>query len=334
MIFIIPIILGAVALGSAALGVAAGTEGVSNIKEAQKIGERAQERYERAISNLKADLEATNRSAETYGQLQLQVKVHTIGRFIALIEKIGQRGSLTELRFLDGLEISSGQLKEYKAAVIEAEEWLTGGVSAALTGAAAASGAANLARSFGTTMVTTTVTRFFGLWTTEVVTEVGISQLTGAAARSATVAWLGGGSMAVGGVVLGGITLGPALMVGGFQLAGKGEEALTKAREYEAKVNTEIEKVEAAQEFLKRVEQRIEELSELVKKLASRAGLLLDELEAHPFDKQRDAGKFQQVALSFKALAEIMKTPVLDEEGNLNPATVTITAKYQTLGDN
>lgn len=333
MIFIIPIILGAVALGSGVLGVASGAEGVSNMKEAQKIGERAQERYERAISNFKADFEATNTSVKTYGQLQLQVLVRTIGRFIAFLEKIGQHGSLTDLLFLDGLEISFEQLKEYKAAVIEAQEWLNGGVSAAVTGAATASGAASLARSFGTTMATTTVTKLFGLWTTEVVTEIGISQLTGAAARSATVAWLGGGSMAVGGFVLGGITLGPALMVGGFQLAGKGEEALTKAREYEAKVNTEIEKIEADKERLKRVEKMIGELSELVQKLKSRAGLLLDELESHPFDKQRDVGKFQQVLLLITALAEIIKTPVLDEEENLNPATVTIKAKYQTLGD-
>ncbi len=334
MIFVIPIILGAVALGSAALGVKAGAEGVSNIKEAQKIGERAQERYERAISNFRADFEATNRFAETYGQLQLQAKVHTIGRFVAFIEKIGQRGSLTDLRFLDGLDISSGQIEEYKAAVIEAEEWLTGGVSAAVTAAAAASVTANLARSVGTTMVTTTVTRFFGLWTTEVVAEVGISQLTGAAARSATLAWLGGGSMAVGGFVLGGITLGPALMVGGFQLASKSEKALTKAREYEATVNTEIKKIEAAQEFLKQVEQRISELSGLVHKLESRAMRALDEMESQPFDRKRDASKFQQVALLIKALAEIMKTPVLNEEGNLNPALLTITAKYQLLGDN
>lgn len=72
----------------------------------------------------------------------------------------------------------------------------------------------------------------------------------------------------------------------------------------------------------------------MVQKLESRVGLLLDELESYPFDKQRDAGRFQQVALFIKALAEIMKTPVLDEEGNLNSATITIIAKYQTLGDN
>jgi hypothetical protein len=235
----IPLILGAVALGTAAVGAMKSSEGIGNMNEAKKIGEVAQKRYDRAVSQLKAEWEATNKLPEEYGQLQLKVKTCTIGRFVAFIERIGQRASQSELRFLEGLDISTQQIKEYKTTAIEAEDWVKGSVSAVVAGAAAGSGAVTLARSVGTV----TVTRFFGLWAT----EVGISQLGGAAARNATIAWLGGSSMAVGGLVLGGITLGPALMVGGFQLA---------------------------------------------------------------------------------------KTPILDSEGQLNPAAATIQAKYRILGGN
>lgn len=323
----IPLILGAVALGTAVLGVGAGATGVDNMNEAKEIGERAQKRYEDAVNQLKADWEATNKLAEEYGQLQLDVMMRTIGRFVDFIERNIGKAKQSEKEFLEGLDISTQQIKEYKATAIEAEEWVKGGVSAAVAGAAAGSGAVTLAKSVGTA----TVTRFFGLWAT----EVGISQLGGAAAWNATVAWLGGSSMAVGGFVLGGITLGPALMVGGFQLAGKGEKALTKAREYEAKVNTEVAKIEEARDCLQQVERRIVELKDLVKSLNNRAVLGLNELESKPyFDKDRDASKFQQVALLVKALVEIMKTPVLDNEGNLNPATATIKAKYRNLKGN
>jgi hypothetical protein len=322
----IPIILGALALGSAVLGVGAGAAGVADMNEAKEIGDRAQQRYETAVNQLKADWEAVNKSAEVYGQIQLRVKQGTITRFVAFIERIGQRASQSDMSFLAGLDITTQQIKEYKTAAVEAQEWVKGGVSAAIAGAAAGSGAITLARSVGTA----TVTRFFGLWAT----EVGISQLGGAAAWNATLAWLGGSSMAVGGAVLGGVTLGPALMVGGFQLAGKGEEALTKAREYEAKVNTEIANIEAAKDFLQQVRRRITELSSLVEDLNTRAVLSLNELESKPFDRDRDASKFQEVALLVKALAEIMKTPVLDNEGQLNPASRTIQAKYRTLGGN
>lgn len=265
--------------------------------------------------------EVTNKLAREYGQLQTDVKVRTIGRFVAFLERIGQRASQSDMQFLEGLDISVQQFQEYKATVIEAHEWINGGVSAAVAGAAAASGAATIARSIGTV----TVTRFFGLWAT----EVGISQLGGAAARSATITWLGGSSIASG------IMLGPALMVGGFQLAGKGEEALTKAREYEAEVNTKIAKIAADNDLIRQVKRRIIELSNLVKSFNTYAVVALNEIESLPsFDTKRDASKFQQVALLVKALAEIIKTPILDSQGDLNPATATIQAKYRNLGAN
>jgi len=173
-------------------------------------------------------------------------------------------------------------------------------------------------------------------------TGTAIGSLSGAAAWNATLAWLGGGSLAAGGggmalgsLVLGGITVGPAVLIGGFVLAGQGEKALTKARKYEAEVNTAIAKINAAKDFIKQVRRRISELNHLVESLNERAVLGLDELESLPsFDKDRDASKFQQVALLVKALAEIMKTPVLDSKGKLNPITATIQAKYRTLGGN
>jgi hypothetical protein len=117
--------------------------------------------------------------------------------------------------------------------------------------------------------------------------------------------------------------------------AGEGEKALTKARKYEVEVNIAIAKIEAAKDFMQQVRRRIIELMDLVESLNNLAVIGLDELESLPtFDKNRDASKFQQVGLLMKALAEIMKTPVLDNEGQLNPITATIQAKYRTLGGN
>jgi hypothetical protein len=46
MIFIIPLIFGAVALIIAGVGVAAGVDGVSKIEEAKKLGKAAHKRHE------------------------------------------------------------------------------------------------------------------------------------------------------------------------------------------------------------------------------------------------------------------------------------------------
>ncbi|MBD2490495.1 hypothetical protein [Aulosira sp. FACHB-615] len=320
----IPFILGAIALGTAAYGAIKGTEGVSNIKEANDIGSRSQKRHESSVTQLKADWEATHKLAEEYGQFQMNVKIHTIGRFVAFIEQLGQRSS-QDMQFLEGLDgISVQQIQQYKADAMEAEHFFKGGVKAVIAGAAAGQAATSLATSVGVAS-----------------TGAAISGLSGAAAWNATLAWLGGGALTAGGggmfvgtFVLGGITVGPALAVTGFVLAGKGEEALTNAREYEAKVNIEIAKLEAARDFLVQVRRRMTELSNLVENLNNRAIFNLEELESLPFERNRDASKFQQVGLLVKALAEIMKTPVLDSEGQLNPVTATIQAKYRTLGGN
>ena len=106
---------------------------------------------------------------------------------------------------------------------------------------------------------------------------------------------------------------------------------MTKARRYEAKINTEIAKLDVFEDFLEQVQRRIAELQDLVKNLNNKAINGLDELELKPFVRERDAEKFQQVALLMKALAEIMETPVLDVEGNLNQATTELKAKYRTI---
>ncbi|MEH2262078.1 hypothetical protein [Nostoc sp.] len=322
----IPLILGAIALGTAAFGAVKGAEGVGNMNEAKEIGERAEKRHSYAVSELKADWETTNKLAEEYGQLQLDVMISTVGRFVDFIERNIGKAKQSEKEFLEGLEgISVQQIKEYKAAAVEAEQFFNGGAKAIGAAAAGYGGAMSLATSVG---VASTGTLIGGL--------------SGAAAWNATLAWLGGGSLAAGGggmalgsLVLGGITVGPAVLIGGFVLAGEGEKALAKAWEYNAEVNTAIVKIEAAKDFMQQVKRRITELQGVFECLNKSAILGLEELESLPsFNKNRDASKFQKVALFVKALAEIMKTPVLDNEGQLNPVTATIQTKYRTLGGN
>lgn len=312
----IPIIIGAVALGSAAVGALAGAAGKADMDLAKKIARRSQARHESAITSLKAKFDETNNWAEVYGQVQLRVRVGTIGRFVSFIERLGQQASQGDVRFLEGLDISVQQLKEYKATALEAEKMSNGLVSAASAGVAAGAGAVGVAQAVGTVAVP----QLFGLLTT----EVAVSQLGAAGVLT----YLGGGSLALGGAVLGGIALGPALMVGGFHMAGKGEEALTQARKYEADAEAKIATIKVTKEALQQIEQRIRELGRLVEKLESRAKTALDELESQPFDRHRDADKFNQVRLLVKALADIVKTPILNSEGTLNLGTVTILEKY------
>ncbi|BEE03932.1 hypothetical protein [Aeromonas veronii] len=82
-------------------------------------------------------------------------------------------------------------------------------------------------------------------------TGTAISGLSGAAATNATLAWLGGGSLASGGfgmaggtMVLGGLVAGPLLAIGGSVLAYKAAEAKDEAYSQYCKILTQIKKGE------------------------------------------------------------------------------------------
>lgn len=317
----IPIILGAAALATAGYGVLKGAEGTSNIFHAQEIGELAESTYKVAITGLEKDREKTNQLASNYGKLQLQIASITVRRFVDFIERTGRKASQSEQEFLSSFDLSMQQLNQYKAVVINAESTLGGVVMAGAAASAAYSGVLGVATSVGVAS-----------------TGAAISGLSGAAATNATLAWLGGGAlsaggggMALGSLVLGGITVGPALAIGGFVLAGQGEVALTKAMRYKAKVHEAIEKILSIHEVFQQIKNRINELSNLLKNINERSLELLDDLESHNFDPQQDAQMFQQVALMIKALVEIMKVPILTENGDLNTATATLIVNYSRI---
>ncbi|MEH1831887.1 MAG: hypothetical protein V7L29_07400 [Nostoc sp.] len=103
----ISLILGAIALGTATFGAVKGAESVGNMNEAKEIGERAKNCHLYAVNELKADWEVTNKFAEEYGQLQLDVMRSTIGRFVDFIERNIGKAKQSEKEFLEGSKSST-----------------------------------------------------------------------------------------------------------------------------------------------------------------------------------------------------------------------------------
>ena len=293
-------------------------------QKARKLAEEAKIRYESAVENLKKDEATTNRLAERYGDIQLHVMTTTVRRFIKFLENSGRKTSESDKKILEGINFSVQQINEYKAATMNAESYLVGAVKSATAATAGYSGAIGIATSIGAAS-----------------TGTAISSLSGAAAWNATLAWFGGGAIAAGGggmavgtIVLGSITVVPALAIGGFFAAREGKKAMTKAREYEAQVNVAIAEIEFAREFAQQVSSRITELRGIFEEINSRAIAGLDNLEAHVIDSKINTDKFQHVGLLMKGLIEILKTPVLNPQGQLNLGVVKILDKYRTLSGN
>ncbi len=176
-------------------------------------------------------------------------------------------------------------------------------------------------------------------------TGTAISTLSGAAAESATLAALGGGSLAAGGggVALGAtalnfVTAGPALLIGGIVLNSKGEKALTQAKEFTADTRLKQADVAALRSLFGGVEQRADEMDRILDDLVLRAVAAMDtleslELEFGGFSARDHAEEFQQAMGLVVGVRDVATTPVVDEDGGLNPQTMRMKVKYRRLTD-
>jgi len=218
-----------------------------------------------------------------------------------------------------GVEVSMPELPDMKNEIKQARAWIKGGAAGA-TAAIAAPQAALLGVSTFATASTGTA----------------ISSLTGAAATNATLAWLGGGSVAAGGggmatgsAVLGLIAAAPAAFIGGMTVAVVGSKQKTSATKYAAEVSVAIEHVRTAIALLPMIRDRVEELSEVLESLARRADAAIDALEMLEFDPDQHAADFSTAIQLVRAIREVVNTPLLDEEtGELTDVSLKIVRKY------
>jgi hypothetical protein len=151
-------------------------------------------------------------------------------------------------------------------------------------------------------------------------------------------AWLGGGSLAAGGggVALGAtalnvVTVGPALLVAGLVFNGKGEKAVTQAREYEARVAVAVEEQAAFRNRLGTVNDRVRELSVTLRGLVSRAQASLHDVEQVPFDPAVHVEMFDRTMRLAMAVREFCLVPVLGDGGALNSDTEKLIIKYREM---
>lgn len=164
-------------------------------------------------------------------------------------------------------------------------------------------------------------------------TGTAISSLSGAAATNATLAWLGGGSLASGG---GGIAAGTAVL-GGLQVAATGGVALiaagllassyysnklTKIEKRAAQIATEVKHMESCWPVIDGVVRRTNELITATNQMAVRTaeslGRLLPLVPDFDCNNSYYPQTFQRTALFMKALIELINTPLLDEDGNVS----------------
>lgn len=160
-------------------------------------------------------------------------------------------------------------------------------------------------------------------------TGAAISGLSGAAATSATLAWLGGGSVAAGGggvaagqMVLAGLVAAPAAVALAAFVSWQGRRLRRSQREVSAQLRTVEAELRVAEERSRAVRERSGQVRRVLRDLATLVGPRLaayQELLEHK-DDYRDFDSAERADLAVLAslvttTVAVLATPVADENG-------------------
>ncbi len=234
----LPLIIGAAALATAAFGAKKGYDGYQKHSEADDIVKAAQSRYDKKKAIFDERENETSTALDLLGKKELEIG-KSIGEFKTLAEKLINKLNTSLHKKLE-INIPKHQLEK-----IESYSYTAIGVLGSIAGAGIAGAAAGFAV-YGGVMALGAAS-----------TGTAISSLAGAAATKATLAALGGGSLAAGG---GGMALGtlvlqaavaaPVLAVVGWAYNNHGVEALKNANKANDEVNSAVDKMSRAIEQL------------------------------------------------------------------------------------
>ena len=324
----IPIMIGAGVLAAVGYGSKKGYDGIGDSRAAKRLTEEATARHSRHVRILDSARTHLSKRVEGLHELRKETARTTFGRMVEILQALERRGHVKSAQDLEELGGSPEEVRAFVGQFVEAGGLIQGGVAAA--------GAASGASAVATSLVSTFATAGTG---------TAISGLSGAAANSAILAWLGGGSIAAGGwgmaggaIVMSGIAVGPAVLVSGVVLAAQGAKAHVQATKYAAEIDVAVQQIGALVALLHRGERRVEELTTLTQALSDRAHSAMAWIEdiVPTFDGDNGAHieRLRSALLLCGALRQVMECRVLDDRGELDAGAGEIIERFRELASN
>lgn len=311
----IPIILGGLAVVSAVAGIKKGFDANSKNNDAKEIVEDAQERFEDAQERLEEERVRLNNELKEFATLKLSVFTTEIKSLVSLVKKCKDANSVLDA---ENINFTAEELKDLESSVSSSLE-----ISAGL-GKGIASGALTAMGAYGSVGMLATAS-----------TGTAIGGLSGVAATNATLAWLGGGSLAAGGggmalgtAVLGGMVAGPLIAITGFVMDSKAEKNLTEAYEYESEIDVGIKKIDYSIEEYNSIYKYIDEISIIIHKFRdefnsvhrklNNVSLVTKIKRFFGVSKVCEEKEFEQLMVIGKNLKIVLDIPLMDKDGNKN----------------
>lgn len=307
---------GATALGTittaGVVGAATTASGVKKMSEAKDIIDSAEIRYQDKKREVDNAENKANNELKALGKLKLEIW-QGFDEFYNVITKIKNCKILEGQAKDESFRISKEELDNLKSLSFKASELIS--ASAGSIGAGVLAGLA----AYGGTMAVGTAS-----------TGAAIAGLSGVAATNATLAALGGGSLAVGGLgmaggtaVLGGLVAAPALAIGGIFLAVKGSSSLEKAHEVSEKADKAVDQMNLSIKLIKDIDNTVVSVYQELKLLNDKFKTTLIKLKSIVGIKQdfylftdEEVKITETSVLIVKILKKLTTTDLLIRKGN------------------
>jgi hypothetical protein len=308
----IPFIIAGLAVVAGGYGVKKSLDAKSDFERAERTGNVAKKKHQDAVLFLDEEKDDTNRLFTELGELKVNIFSDQLKHLVDVIKKSKKaKSSLKDFNE----QIERLNLPEMEAMVLGSLEIEKGIASGAVSGALMGLGA------YGSVGLLASAS-----------TGTAIASLSGAAATNATLAWLGGGSLAAGGfgiaggtAVLGGIVAGPAIAITGLVLASKAEQALSEACAYSAQVDEAVAEIDAMKVVLQGLQANAAEMGVVLNKLADK----FDEIKV--FDDSDENAFLRMMSLG-TTLKKVLNTPIIETDGtavkNLDTKIQAMTAGF------
>ncbi|GAA7639556.1 hypothetical protein MMM5_07290 [Helicobacter pylori] len=315
----LPFILGGLALVAAGYGVKKGIDALDADCEADDFIKKAE--------NLKEEATKKAESAETdcrlafarFGKKKLHVLSHTVPNFLDHFHRL--KSSEITFEDINNMKDIQGQVSDALKITNQYREVDFFDASGAVMGSAIGGVLTAYGAYTGVGLLASTAG------------GVAIAELSGVAATNATLAWLGGGALSVGGfgivggmAVLGGLVAGPALAILGALSASKMEEKLEEAKAYCSQVEAVAKKADVIVDNLQAVRKVVDLFTKQITRIDTLFFSLSQDaiatMKKHHYDtslyNQKEKDQLCVTVSTLSSLSAFLKAPIMDEHQKLN----------------
>ncbi|GAA7135612.1 hypothetical protein ID0302_08980 [Helicobacter pylori] len=313
----LPFILAGVAIAAAGYGVKKGIDALDADCEADEFIKKAESLKEESTKKAESAETDCKLAFAKFGKKKLHVLSHTVPNFLDHFHRL-KRSEIT----IEGINMQDieGQVSDAQKITNQYSEVDFFDVSGAVMGSA-----------IGGVLTAYGVYTGVGLLASAS-TGTAIAGLSGVAATNATLAWLGGGALSVGGfgmvggmAVLGGLVAGPALAILGALSASKMEEKLEKAKAYYSQVEEVVKKADAMIDQF----QAIEKMARLFTRQITKCDALFFSLpqdaiatmKKHNYDvshySQKERDQLCVAVSTLMTLSAFLKVPIIGKDKKL-----------------